>query len=947
MGTTSGYITRNQDLIINMDAANSRSYTSGSTKCECLVSTVEGVLENGTSFSPEYKGGWTFDGTNDYLNLGDRANINPGLDSFTCNIFFKIDPSSNDSNIIASKGNNSSGDIGWMIYYHSINEALTVRCNGNDAVSQRAGQHIPINKGQVYMVTLVINRTDNTIKGYLNGSNSGWINGNYNGVFTGNSISGFGSITNSDDFLIGERPYLNLPMIGTIYLFQTYNFALSEAQVYRNFRFFGGRYDLSVPPPPPSFFNDYSFEFDVVGSDITLSYWVNCNGTYAFHTAYFPVTIPRSDSSDNNNQLGRISLRGANCYVSMQSYDENNANFSNYYCRSVELKDTGWHNIVLTWNNTTKHLYCYIDSVVQTWSNFGNTVTTPFLNYITTPSATLFEHTLRMGRGLNGTTYFGGLVDEVATFDSVLSSVDITSIYNSGTPTDLTFLSPYGWWRNGDNSLYKDPQWLLPSNENKDKVSNYSMSLDGTNDYMVTSPFSTLDGATYLSMSFWVKLDSLSTTQTFIKSTEDVHSYQTNIYVTSSGMIQANIANNGANWTRSATGAITVGNWHHVVVTLDNTINRYLKLKIFVDGTQSVGGSNFYNAVIGNGVDLYVGSSDTPSLFLDGNIDEVSIWGTHTLTPSEISTLYNNGTPTNLDDFSTPPQNWWRMGENATFKDPQWLLPSNENKDKISNYSMSFDGTDDGFLMAADSALTLSGAFSISIWMKGTVSSNCYLFSRQFMYVQHTGVNKIRMRTFENGGSYQTVETGTVNIYDDNWHHILITYQIGGNASIYLDGVLKTNPVVTQLGFVGGAIPIGIGTDYLGSGSFFTGQIDDIAFWHNTDVSSSVSTIYNGGTPNDLTSLSPSVWLKAGDDATYNFSTSGWTMTNNGTTGIYDAESINMDIYDRVGESPGSSGNTVSYNMDINDRVGDAPNSENNALSYNMVLSGRTTDVPT
>jgi len=94
------------------------------------------------------------------------------------------------------------------------------------------------------MVTLVINRTDNTIKGYLNGSNIGWVNGNYNGVFTGNSISGFGSITNSDDFLIGERPQLNLPMIGTIYLFQTYNFALSEAQVYRNFRFFGGRYDL-------------------------------------------------------------------------------------------------------------------------------------------------------------------------------------------------------------------------------------------------------------------------------------------------------------------------------------------------------------------------------------------------------------------------------------------------------------------------------------------------------------------------------------------------------------------------------------------------------------------------------------------------------------------------------------------------------------------------------
>jgi len=473
MGTTSGYITRNQDLIINMDAANSRSYTSGSTTCECLISTVEGVLENGTSFSPEYKGGWTFDGTNDYLNLGDRVNINPELDSFTCNVFFKIDPSSNDSNIIASKGNGSSGFIGWLIYYSNVNGVLTVRCNGNNTISQRAAQHISINKGQNYMVTMVINRTDNTIKGYLNGSNVGWLDGNYSQAFTGNSISGFGSITNSDDFLIGERPQLNLPMIGTIYLFQTYNFALSEAQVYRNFRFFGGRYDLSPPPPP---FNLNSFL------------------------------------------------------------------------------------------------------------------------------------------------------------------------------------------------------------------------LDGTDDYMVTSPFSTLDGATYLSMSFWVKLDSLSTTQYFIRSTEDVYSYQTAIYVTSTGMIQANIANNGANFTRSATGAITVGNWHHVVVTLDNTINRYLKLKIFVDGTQSVGVSNFYNAVIGNGVDLYIGSSDTPSFFLDGNMDEVSIWGNHTLTPSEISTLYNNGTPTNLDDFSTPPQNWWRMGEDSTWDGSNWSIPDKIGSNTLNSVNMGFSG---------------------------------------------------------------------------------------------------------------------------------------------------------------------------------------------------------------------------------------------------------------
>jgi surface protein len=279
MATDSGHIAKADKLIIYMDAANSRSYTIGSTSCNCLVSTVSGTLEGGTSFTSEYKGGWVFGGSNDYINLGNRTKINPELNSFTTNIFFKIDSNSTSSNIISSKGNGADSDIGWLIYYSNTNDILTVRCNGNNTSSERAAQHISINKGQVYMVTMVINRVDNTIKGYLNGSNVGWINGNYIETFSGNSISGFGSITNSDDFLVGERPQLNLPMYGIIYLFQTYNFALSESQLLRNFRFFGGRYDLSVPIPPDTLFR-MTIKTDNAGTSADDSFYLKlANGT--------------------------------------------------------------------------------------------------------------------------------------------------------------------------------------------------------------------------------------------------------------------------------------------------------------------------------------------------------------------------------------------------------------------------------------------------------------------------------------------------------------------------------------------------------------------------------------------------------------------------------------------------------------------------------------------
>jgi hypothetical protein len=50
-----------------------------------------------------------------------------------------------------------------------------------------------------------------------------------------------------------------------------------------------------------------------------------------------------------------------------------------------------------------------------------------------------------------GFTPFSGLIDEFAVFDSVLSSSNITAIYNSGVPADISSLSPVGWWRMGDN----------------------------------------------------------------------------------------------------------------------------------------------------------------------------------------------------------------------------------------------------------------------------------------------------------------------------------------------------------------------------------------------------------------------------------------------------------------------------------------------------------------
>ena len=221
----------------------------------------------------------------------------------------------------------------------------------------------------------------------------------------------------------------------------------------------------------------------------------------------------------------------------------------------------------------------------------------------------------------------------------------------------------------------------------------------------------------------------------------------------------------------------------------------------------------------------------------------------------------------------------------------------------FNSYSFNFDGTDDGITCVADSTINPVNEFTVSLWVKGSIggASNCRFFDRRFLYIQHTGVNRIRCRVYQTAGTFQTFETGGVSVYDGNWHHVLVSYTVGGNAKIYLDNTLLVNVGATLTGLFNSSNQIGVGTAYLGTGSFFNGKIDEVAYWHNTDQSSNYSTIWNNGTPNDLNDLQPSFWLRMGDKATWNGSQ--WTLSQQGFS-VEDGVSSGMNENNRVLDTP-------------------------------------------
>ena len=199
--------------------------------------------------------------------------------------------------------------------------------------------------------------------------------------------------------------------------------------------------------------NTYSLAFDGVDdfvdtgitttgtNDVSISCWIKTSETFA--------------SSESRCAFGGIDLTfGANYTLGrlgseFGSPDDMKVRVFNTF-GTTKLNDNSWHNIIYTYDYTSKEVKVYVD---------GNT--TPEIS----ATVSLFR-SKKIAIGWNGTTssyHFEGNVDECAYFTSILGASDITSIYNSGEPADLTPLSPVGWWRIGEDATFST-NWSLPDN---------------------------------------------------------------------------------------------------------------------------------------------------------------------------------------------------------------------------------------------------------------------------------------------------------------------------------------------------------------------------------------------------------------------------------------------------------------------------------------------------
>lgn len=212
-------------LVLHLDAANPKSYVSGSTTWfDMSGNNNNGTLTNGPGYSSANFGSIVFDGVDDFVNL-QSFNISSGS-TFTLSSWVYYAASSGPFPIIISE----NGNTYKMLFGIKIGSAANVGFNIYTSVGQTANTIAPIANAWYNPVATF---TGSQLIIYVNGYVMSTVSigspfpGYSNGTWVGNGANG------GNSFWKG-----NIPIV------QIYNRALTAEEVQQNFNATRGRFGI-------------------------------------------------------------------------------------------------------------------------------------------------------------------------------------------------------------------------------------------------------------------------------------------------------------------------------------------------------------------------------------------------------------------------------------------------------------------------------------------------------------------------------------------------------------------------------------------------------------------------------------------------------------------------------------------------------------------------------
>ena len=702
--------------------------------------------------------------------------------------------------------------------------------------------------------------------------------------------------------------------------------------------------------------------------NLTISLWVNA-GTQSNNYRYF---------LEKGNLSYVVYTGGTTTDLLFQEiYDGSSYYFSNALTNTL---DNNWHHIAFTYDGS--QIIGYKDGVANTPVSASGTIL-----HDTNP--------LRIGsRAPSLGNYPSGKMSNVQIFNTALSATDVETLYNYGSPIRTLANIPQSsnlkaWYKLDASEIYNSTstEWEI-----NNALSSYNNSLFVDNAFQSTSTngitmgsYSDTAGLSAVSWSLWVNLKTLNSASGYSR-----------ILNSDSFSFATNASNGGLNW-RSAFVTVngTINNdftfstalqnqgWVNIIGTYDGTNTKFY-LNTVQQGTQGTG-SGVLNTTSSLNLGYFYGSNSVDAYF-----SNFSIWN-KALSTSDISEIYNSGSPTDLSSHSSTSNliNWWKLNNlssglqdskgssNATTTGTSGSttiqpgsvstlngLSSGMNQSNLvqsdlqtvapySKYAIEFDHADADYIDLT-SDINLGSTMSFSVWLKTdhvndpsdpqnvrtkniTGGDGFFNFNELF----GLGLTNGRLSNYVANTSGSTGFALSTNPLNDNiWHHCFVTFD-GSTLKSYIDGSL--NVTIEGITTWTSNIIKTVGKYDSAAIRYFDGILSNMAVWNSALTDSQAREVYNEGLPSDLNTFSgpaPVAWWQLGENSSY---AGGWIFANE--IGSINGEGQNLTEINLV-NGVGTTANGTSTGMSEGNLVGDAPYSTGNAISSGMAVTAKGTDVP-
>ena len=837
--------------------------------------TNDGTVSGTTFVADGNKRHALFDGSNDTINLGDKAEFEVNAsDSRTFSLWFKLDSSAASSWMhLLTKRNVSSNNTGWALYKNSTNKLDFALLSGGTAVGA-VTTNSAVSNNTWYHVAVTIDRENDIMKIYLDGTLQ----------TTTQSLTSVGSVASTNPLYMAWGDNI-AHFHGVMDDFRVWTRALAASEI-SSLHSTGRADSRSLTDGLTGTWNfNAGNANDSVGSN---------NGTASNIT--FATADGRSyaeaNASNNRIDLGNISAldfgTGAfsvSAWVYMDSIPNGSHSATILAKGMTSLSSPQYNGFALNaWNGTWRWFvggdgsYKHITTPATTgkWVHLLATRSgTELKLYVDgslatsdTDSATRDTDNTYVASMLshnNGTwydDYFDGKLDDVRTWSHALTAGEAEEVYLQGRLLTDGLVSKYALDYDANDSVGSNNGTLTNVTFATDGTDKRVAVFDGTAQISAGTNFQfTNEDFTY---SLWIK--PTSATQNGYAIVFGAYEANYTGYYLSQDASNHNsyrfTGNDGSSWSGdNSRFSLTVDAWTHVVIVRSGTT-----ITVYKNGSLEYSDSSEIASTIGYGSSnppLTIGNSWSGGGYnyaWQGRIDDMRVWD-RALSATEASSLYSAGRDDSISLTEDLLGTWNFDSANANDS-----VGSNNGTANNITFTTAggrtfadLNGTNGEILLDQSVGDHWGSNATWSMWFKTTATASA---QDDFLYMvreSYSGSSQsyftVTMKTAghlianmrNKSGTFATAPSWAATVVNDgNWHMVTFVRE-GTSLHLYVDGSLEGSLTNISGTFLAN-VPVRIGSYSAGSTSpskWFDGQIDDMRMWTRALAAQEVASLYS------------------------------------------------------------------------------------------------------